>query len=217
CFHPTRPELYVSWPRKWTVRRVPFDAMATPLKGTLDEAVSVLLPKDFIPSRIAISRTGRMMAFTSFSEHQVFVTAPAAPEKVTWLKNLRHLSIQHPAATATGGGTLALSDDGRWAACGGVSPQGTKVWNAQSGEYVATLSSENTVVQFSPDDRCIAAGGRAYYQLFRVGDWRDLWRVPREGSLLTAGACAFSPDGSQLAVAKSPQMTAILDTATGRE
>jgi len=178
------------------------------------------LPPDFSPHSIALSRNGRTLALASFFEGRTFITDLAAPEKVVWLKDLGHLTrleAQSPGATATGGGTLALSRDRRWAACGFVYPHGTRVWDAQSGEPVATLSSENAVVEFSPDDRWLAAGDRSHYQLFRAGDWQELWRVAREGALLTAGPCAFSPDGRQLAVAKSPQMAAILDAATGGE
>jgi hypothetical protein len=104
-----------------------------------------------------------------------------------------------------GGGTLALNSDGSRAVCGFVYPHGAKVWDTHSGECVATLSPENSVVEFSPDDRWIAAGGRSQYQLFRAGDFQELWRVAREGALLTAGyaaavaaAVASAPNGDQV-------------------
>src|SRR5262249_11340239 len=106
---------------------------------------------------------------------------------------------------------------GRWAACGFVYPRGAKVWDARSGEPVASLGPDNAVVEFSPDDRWLIAGNRSHYQLFRTGDWHELWRVPREGALYSAGPCASSPDSRQLAVAKSRQTAAILDATTGRE
>jgi signal transduction histidine kinase len=220
CFHPDRSELYLTSERDTAVRRLTFDTATAPPTPRLGEATSLPLPTNFSPHWIALSRNGRTMALATFFGGRTFVTDLAAPEKVVWLKDLGHLTrgeARTPGATATGGGTLALSRDGRWAACGFVYPNGTKVWDAQSGEQVATLSTDNAVVEFSPDDRWLAVGDRSHYQLFRAGDWRERWRVPREGALLTAGPCAFSPDGRQLAVAKSPQMAAILDAATGRE
>jgi signal transduction histidine kinase len=219
CFHPDRPELYLTSPRGTVVRSLTTNATAPPTPK-LGEATFLPLPTNSSPNWIALSRNGRTMALAPFFEARTFITDLVAPQKVVWLKDLLHLTrvgTQNPGASATGGGTLALTRDGRLAACGFVYPSGTKVWDAQSGEHVTTLSPENAVVEFSPDDRWLAAGNRSYYQLFRTGDWHELWRVPREGALLTAGPCAFSPDGRQLAIAKSPQMAAILDAATGRE
>jgi signal transduction histidine kinase len=220
CFHPDRPELYLTSPRGTVVRSLTINTATAPPTPRLGEATSLPLPTNSSPNWITLSRNGRTMALASFFGTRAFITDVVAPQKVVWLKDLVHLTrsgTQNPGASATGGGTLALTRDGRLAACGFVYPSGTKVWDAQSGEHVATLSPENAVVEFSPDDRWLAAGNRSYYQLFRTGDWHELWRVPREGALLTAGPCAFSPDGRQLAIAKSPQMAAILDAATGRE
>jgi signal transduction histidine kinase len=220
CFHPDRPELYLTSPRGTVVRSLTINTATAPPTPRLGEATSLPSPTNFSPNWIALSRNGRTMALAPFSEARTFITDLAAPQKRVWLKDLVHLTragAQNPGATATGGGTLALTRDGRLAACGFVYPSGTKVWDAQSGGHITTLSPENAVVEFSPDDRWLAAGNRSYYQLFRTGDWQELWRVPREGALLTAGPCAFSPDGRQLAIAKSPQMAAILDAATGHE
>jgi signal transduction histidine kinase len=63
----------------------------------------------------------------------------------------------------------------------------------------------------------MVAGTRSHYQLFNATDWREAWRVPRDGALYSAGPCAFSPDGRQVAVAKSRQTAAILDVNTGHE
>jgi len=220
CFHPARPELYLTTEHETVAHSLMFDTRASDRMPKLGDPISFPLPTNFSPHWITLSRNGRTAALGSFFEGRTFITDLAAPEKLVWLKDLAHLTrleAQSPGASATGGGTLALSADGRWAACGFVYPRGTKVWDAQSGECVATLGSENAVVEFSPDDRWIAAGNRSHYQLFRVGDWQEVWRVAREGALLGSGPCAFSPDGRELAVAKSSQTTAILEVATGRE
>lgn len=219
-FHPDQPDLYVTSGRRLTVRRLFFDPATTPPTPRLGEAITLPLPTNFSPSTISVSRNGRTMMLASLSEGRTFITNLAASEKVVWPKALVHLvrsGNQNPGASATGGGTLALSSDGRLAACGFVRPNGTGVWDARSGEPVATISAENSVVEFSPDDRWLAAGDRSHYRLIRVGDWHEQWRVSREGALLTAGPCAFSPDGRRLVVAKSPQLAAILDTTTGVE
>jgi signal transduction histidine kinase len=218
-FHPVRPELYLTTPRQTVVRKLMFDATTTAPMPRLGEPTVVPSPTNFLPQWIALARNGRTIALGSIFEGRTFVTDLATPEKVVWLKDLVHLSrgeVESPGASASGGGTLALSGDGRWAACGFVRPRG-KVWETKSGEAVTTLSGDNAVVEFSPDDHWLVAGNRSYYQLFRTGDWQELWRVPREGALYSAGPCAFSPDGRQLAVAKSRQTAAILDATSGRE
>jgi signal transduction histidine kinase len=219
-FHPVRSELYLTTPYQTVMRKLLFNATATAPTPRLGEPRPLPSHANFLPHWIALAGNGRTMALGSIFEGRTFITDLAAPEKVVWLKDLVHINrseAESPGASATGGGTLALSHDGRWAACGFVYPGGTKVWDAQSGELASTLSADNAVVEFSPDDRWIVAGTRSHYQLFRVGDWQQLWRAPREGALYSAGPCAFSPDGRQLAVAKSRQMAAILDATTGRE
>jgi signal transduction histidine kinase len=199
------------------VANAPANAMAAP---TLQGSVSLPLPAGFDPHWIALSRDGRSMALGSMLDGQTYVVDRMAPEKRTWLRGLRHLTpgeAQSPAATLGGGGTLALSRDGRWAACGFNYPRGTKIWNAQSGDPVTNLSSDNAIVDFSAQAEHLIAGSRSAFQLFATADWREIWRVPREGALFSPGPCAFSPDGTQVAVAKSRQTAVILETATGRE
>ena len=220
CFHPDQPDLYLTSRRQLAVRRLIYDPATTPPTPRLGDAITLPLPTNFSPNTISVSRNGRTMALASVFEGRTYVTNLAASEQVVWPEALVHITrtgAQNPGASATGGGTLALSSDGHLVACGFVRPNGTRVWDARSGEPVATISAENSVVEFSPDDRWLAAGDRSHYRLIRVGDWREQWRVSREGALLTAGPCAFSPDGRRLAVAKSPQLAAILDTATGVE
>jgi signal transduction histidine kinase len=219
-FHPLRPELYLTTPYKTVVRTLAFETTTGAPTPKLGTPAFLPLPTNFFPHWIALSRNGQTMALGSIFEGRTFVTGLAETGKVVWLKDLVHLrrvEVECPAASASGGGSLALSGDGRWAACGFAYPHGAKVWETQSGECVTTLSADNAVVEFSPDDRWLAAGDRAQYRLFRAGDWKELWRVPREGALYSVGPCAFSPDGRQLAVAKSRQLAAILDASTGRE
>jgi signal transduction histidine kinase len=220
CFHALRPEIYVTSQRGVEVRGLAFETATPGSIPRLTNLPALALPRAFDAQWIAPSGDGRTMALGSFYEGRTFVTNLASPGAVVWLTNLAHLTqgeVQSPGATLGGGGTLALSRDGRWAACGFLEPPGTKVWDARSGEQLATLSTDRAVVQFSPDDRWIAAVGRASCQLFRSGEWKPVWTAPREGALFNAGACAFSPAGDQLALAKSPQTIAILDATTGTE
>jgi len=220
AFHPERPELYLAMPLALTARKLSFGGAADAPVPQVGEAISLPLPTNYNPGTVAFSGDGRTMALASYYEGKTFVADPAAPTNLVWLQDLGHLTqgeTHSLTASATGGGTLALSRDGRWAACGFVFPRGIKVWDAKSGGCIATLGVGNAIVQFSPDDRWLVAGDRSQFQLFKTADWQPLWRVAREGALLTAGPCAFSPDGRRLAVAKSPQTAALLDAATGRE
>ena len=224
-FHPSEPELFVAKSNDVTVRKLTFDSNGV-AQPRLGEPRFFSLPAKFSPQWIALSRNAQTMALGSYFGEQTFITDLTASNKFTLLKGLRHLTrfdVESPTASATGGGSLALSRDGRWAACGFVYPRGAKVWDTRSGEAVATLCADNAVVQFSPDDRWLLAGNRSHFQLFRAsepdgrGSWQELWRIPREGVFYSVGPCAFSPDGQQLAVAKSRQTAAILDAKTGQE
>jgi signal transduction histidine kinase/type II secretory pathway pseudopilin PulG len=219
-FHPARPELYLTTPYKTVVRKLTFVPATGAPAPRLGEPTYVSMPTNFFPNWITLSRNGRTMALGALFDGRTYVTNIGGSGQVVWLKDLVHLTrseVGCPAASASGGGSLALSGDGRWAACGFLYPHGTKVWDTQSGNCIMTLSTENSVVEFSPDDRWLVTGDRSHFGLFRSGDWQEVWRMPREGALYSAGPCAFSPDGKQLAVAKSRQMAAILDASTGRE
>jgi signal transduction histidine kinase len=219
-FHPSEPSIYLTSQRSVTLHALASATNWSAQGLELGSSASLPLPKNFDPQWLAVSPTARLLAVGSIHDGHVFVIDPAVPDKPVWLKGLTHVSrleARHPGASLTGGGTLALSRDGAWAVCGFCYIDGTKVWNARTGDCLTTLSSDYTVVEFSPDDRTLVAGGRNSYQLFRVADWQEIWRIPREGALFTAGPCAFSPEGRKLAVAKSPQSIAILDSATGQE
>ena len=218
-FHPFETNLYLTTPNKTISRQVVFDTTNGVIRPRLRSSQFVSMPTNFLPLWITMARNGRTMALGSFYQGRVYVTDLDAPDKVVWLKDLAHLTRTEaatPPASASGGGTLALSGDGRWAVCG-FTPQGTKAWDAHSGERVAALTPENAVVQFSPDDRFVAAGTRSHYHLFQSGNWQEQWKVGRDGAFYSAGPCAFSPNGRQLAVAKSRQVAALLDVETGRE
>ena len=216
-FHPSEPMLFITSSNAIVSHKLATLTNATTPARLMDS--SLALPPNFSPHWIALSRDARTMAIGSYFGEQTFA-GDLTLKNLVLLKGLRHLTrfeVESPTASATGGGSLALSGDGRRVACGFVYPRGTKVWDAHSGEQLTTLSTDNAIVQFSPDDRWIAAGTRSHYQLFNATDWREVWRVPRDGALYSAGPCAFSPDGRQVAIAKSRQTAAILDANTGRE
>lgn len=220
ALHPKSQELLVSKSREVFSHhfRIPTNAESYAIEWS--EPARFPVPVDFSPQWLTFSANGQSVALGSFFEGKVFVSDWTHPENRVWMTNLAHLTrleAQSPGAGRMGGGTLALSSDGNWLICGFVHPRGTKVWNARTGDSVASLSADNSIIAWSPDGQLVAAGSRALYQVFRTNDWKEVWRWQREGPLLGVGPCAFSPDGRELAVAKSAQLVAILDTSTGHE
>ncbi len=220
AFDPQRPELSLTTSRTVVTHALTNAGAAGAGKLTWISPTPVSTPPEFNPQWIAFSGDGQTMALGSFFEGRVFVANRSEPEQRTWLKGLGHLTrleAQSPGAGLAGGGTLALNKDGRLAACGFGYPHGVKVWDTRTGEVVAELGSDNAVIQFSPGEERLAAGSRSSYRMITTNGWRELWSAPREGALLGPGPCAFSPNGAQIAVAISPQLTAILNAATGKE
>ena len=88
------------------------------------------------------------------------------------------------------------------------------MWDARTGKLTQVLETGVGTVAFSSDGKWLLTGSATEYVLWSVGNWRAMWRVPREGSSSVPGAAAFTRDASLVAVASSRQRVQLLDRAT---
>jgi WD40 repeat protein len=113
--------------------------------------------------------------------------------------------------------SIALSPDGRWAACGTWHGEGTKVWDAASGALVQSLPGGDAQVAFSPDGRWLALGSQGEYRLWEAGSWQPTGRRWPRRSDLPPGCLAFRCDGRLLAIAPNNRHIRLVDPDTGAE
>jgi signal transduction histidine kinase len=174
-----------------------------PLKTLANRRLDMIVP----------SADGRSLAYVELGAGRVWA-GPAETNQPTSIREALHNSVADWAGSARGSGTVALSPDGRWLACG-VSAPGVLLFDVQTGQAVRQLAPREAGVQFSPDGRWLVAAGREACRVFRVGDWIQVWETAH--GRVEQPAAAFSPDGASLAVAHSTRAVLLLDAATGRE
>src|SRR5262245_57270471 len=110
--------------------------------------------------------------------------------------------------------SVAFSSDGRTLAVGGAN-KAPILWDLPSGAAKLALPEAGTVLGFAPHGQTLA---------YRVGENKiRLWDVARSKVLPLAieaagsvTASAFSPDGTNLAIANSDHTIALWSTQTGK-
>jgi serine/threonine protein kinase/WD40 repeat protein len=111
---------------------------------------------------------------------------------------------------------IDLSPDGLLLATGTWKGQGVRVWDASTGELIASLGVKGSAeVAFSPDGRSLLTGSGRAYVCWEVGSWSRRWELPRREASNQPGKIAFCPDGSLVAVALSRSVAQLLDPRTG--
>jgi WD40 repeat protein len=114
--------------------------------------------------------------------------------------------------------SIALSPDGKWISTSTWKGVGVKIWDASTGTYVCDLPEElsSAKVGFSPDSRWLATSHEDAYQIWEVGKWNLIQRIPRDQAGML-GPIVFSPDGRMVALALSNSTLKLLDTASWQE
>jgi hypothetical protein len=117
---------------------------------------------------------------------------------------------------------VAFSPDERWVAAGSRLSNEVRVWDAGTGQTVWVHAEGDRVryanrVAFSPDGAWLVTGGESAYQFWRVGTWERGLSIPRQQPIKMGGPLAFRGDGRLLAVARTPEVVQLLDSATGEE
>ncbi|MBV6457216.1 MAG: hypothetical protein HONBIEJF_00323 [Fimbriimonadaceae bacterium] len=98
--------------------------------------------------------------------------------------------------------SMAISPNGQYIATGGVEGN-IKVWRP-TGELVHTFAiGESSIykVAFSPDSSLLAAAISARAQVWRLSDFQQSYRIDQQSGQVRA--CAFSRDGTMLAIASN--------------
>ncbi len=217
-FHPQKSVLLICRATSLELRSIEETAPDANVAARLGQAQPVLLPKGALPREFTMSANGRTIAVEG-SRRRIYILDLENPGKFVFFSpQFAAVSAQGP-ASQTGAGRIALSPEGQWVAIGYGQVRGSvaQVWDARTGKLAKSLETGVGSVAFSPDGKWLLTGSATEYVLWSLGDWRPIWRVPREGSSLASGAAAFTRDSSLVAVASSRQRVQLLDRGTGTE
>jgi WD40 repeat protein/tRNA A-37 threonylcarbamoyl transferase component Bud32 len=160
----------------------------------------------------ALSRDGKTLAFSVHSG------------RVTVLNLAREGAadrIDHLAANSLR--SVAVSNDGRWTACGHWrSSPAVQVWDNTTGQVTREFDGEPTgatsaFVAFSPDGRWLVTCEQGVYRFWHVGTWQPGPRIERDQVEPYPGPIAWSRDGQIIAVAQSSTGVLLLDSARGEQ
>ena len=111
----------------------------------------------------------------------------------------------------------SLSADARWIASGAWHNPSVKIFDADSGEMVKNLTTEDmSSVAFSPDGKWLVIGGKDY-QFLEVGTWEVKWRLQRPFAEGFPPAMTFSGDGRILALCHTWRNVRLIDMMNGDE
>ena len=126
---------------------------------------------------------------------------------------IRELHIDSAAAA-----NIAVSPDGRWAACG--TWKGSDIWVADLTADTRArrlLHPGDTNVEFSPDSHYLVISGVSNFRFLETGTWREAKVIPRDRSDPSAGEIAFAHRADLAALIVSRSRIRLVDWESGRE
>ena len=126
---------------------------------------------------------------------------------------IRELHIDSAAAA-----NIAVSPDGRWAACG--TWKGSDIWVADLTADTRArrlLHPGDTNVEFSPDSHYLVISGVSNFRFLETGTWREAKVIPRDRSDPSAGEIAFALRADLAALIVSRSRIRLVDWESGRE
>lgn len=93
-----------------------------------------------------------------------------------------------------------LSPDGRLAATGAMKARDVRIFDADSGNQLRTLTSETASPWFSPDGRMLVVSENARFTFFETQTWQPIHKIETVSGGIWPGSLAFSDDSKVLAV-----------------
>jgi signal transduction histidine kinase len=103
----------------------------------------------------------------------------------------------------------SISPDGRYLAVSVWKGGGTRVWDTEIRQQIASFNDEGGLVTFRPDGQCLVVGTAAEF-LFYDAKWQLTQRVERDVASALSGIAAFSPDGARLALTHTVRQAQLL-------
>jgi dipeptidyl aminopeptidase/acylaminoacyl peptidase len=159
---------------------------------------------------LAFSPDGRILAASSYLDHEILLCDLAAGRERTRLRG-------HESSVTC----LAFAPDGRSLASGGESDRAIVLWDPATGRPRRRLDVPPvpvTCLVYSPDGHWLAwndvRDGRV--RLWDLEGWRGDWSIASV-SCSARNPLAFSPDGRMLATAKYDGVVRLWDLSTGTE
>jgi signal transduction histidine kinase/Tol biopolymer transport system component len=174
-------------------------------------AQPILLPGLLGARALALSLDGQS-ACVELADHRLSILDLTGKRDPVFINGrYSHVNFKGP-ASATGAGRFSFSPDGRYVVTGFDfgGDDVPRVWDARSGELLATLKAGSSVSVFSPDGRRLALAGMAHYSLWSAVDWRLLQDFDRDEPSITHGTIAIGRDDGIMAVASTRKNIQVL-------
>ncbi len=165
----------------------------------------------FGPARVVWSCKGYPWAALQPDGRRAVVTADAVYSVDLLSGAATRLTDGHPGMERP-----AITPDGRWVFTGTWHGEPARVVEVASGQTVLALDRVSVRGSLSPDGSRLAVGLPGLFRIYRVGQWRTPCTLEwRAAEVNLAGASAFSPDGTLLAVTLAPNELRLVDAASG--
>lgn len=206
------------WPIRWS--RVP---SAEPV--AISQSARIGPPELLTPlalkadmSKAAWLPDQKTLAFIDNSAAQVRLIDTGQPRPCARPFDSLHSANNHRMTT------IAVSPDGKWAACGGWKEMGISIWDLSSRKLVRLLepcdqpTSCSFFVTFTPDGKRLISSSLssvADYYAWDVGTWERQPLLPERG-FAAERAPVFSPDGTVMCLWASQEQVRLIDVATSR-
>jgi serine/threonine protein kinase/WD40 repeat protein len=179
----------------------PVTDVDTPRKLRLGPPRRISLP--FKPINVSIDRGGNIAAVCGESSGRIAI--------LDLRTDLLHPArFQHEDVCYT-----ALSPDAQWLATGGWHSPELRIWNAETGELVASQMGERFFPTFTPDGRELVVVSESGFAFLSTNTWQPTREtIPAEAGFTSWPA--FSRDGNLMAIGTAPGVIQIRDARTSR-
>ena len=171
------------------------------------------LPENVGARNIALSADGSTAAVELTDLRFVVLDLQSNRPPVIFPERWRTANLKG-AGSSTGAGRFAISPDGRWVVTGywfGLKDT-PRVWDARTGQVVSTLRAETSLAVFSADGKWLGLAGVSEFQIYGVGEWKRVAKIPRDEASYTHGALAFLGEANHIAFTRTRQQVQLRES-----